>query len=141
MKIASAAGITPGARYCTLNQDDVTDTKFTYGGKTLYLWGVFDGHAPLGEFASQIARKTIEAEVEKAFKASGQLLSDGKLTKIFEIAHKAVLNFYNDVPKKFVRFGKLLTRSRHKYIDQNLTLSSRSNATHCDWFKCGSGYR
>lgn len=101
MKLASSAGTTPGQRYGTLNQDCFLNTSFEHNGKKCHLWGVFDGHAPLGEFASEIACKTVATEVEKAFKSGGQF-TDERISKIFEAAHKAILAFYNDVPKKYL---------------------------------------
>lgn len=110
MKPRSCAGTTPGARYGDLNQDSCVDVAFEHLGKTLHLWGVFDGHAPLGEFASHIAKKTIISEVERVFKSGGQF-TDDKLTKIFETAHKVgrACNFYSRLG-----YSRVLPRSTQK---------------------------
>jgi serine/threonine protein phosphatase PrpC len=99
MKISYAGATTPGIRYGELNQDSFLNTTYTHDGRKCHVWAVFDGHAPLGEYASQLACSTFSAELEKVFTTGGQF-TDERITRVFDTTHKAIVNFYKEVPTK-----------------------------------------
>lgn len=111
-QIHSGASSEVGTKYGGLNQDTFINKTFDnpvecHGQNRVHLWGVFDGHSMLGEYAAIVAGKAFVDFFEKVVRESWSndkavFISDNIVNDAFDYAHNKIQDFYSMAPSQYV---------------------------------------